>query len=131
MIGLRLANRTDQILHVESVPDEVLRQAFKQLGIHRWVGLAHVILRLHQPAAEEVFPVAVHQCVCEEPVGRLREPVHKRMAGIIIDRQVQCRVTEAGRLNCAAVFLVGRLRHLTRMVDDFFARITARLAADR
>ena len=109
----------------------MLRQAFKQLGIHRWVGLPHVILRLHQPAAEEVFPVAVHQCVREELVGRLREPIHQRVTGIIVSRQIQRRVAEAGSLNRAAVLLVGGLRHLARVIDDFLARITARLAADR
>ena len=109
----------------------MLRQAFKQLGIHRWVGLTHVIFRLHQAAAEEVFPVAVHQCVREELIGRLREPVHQRVARIIVSRQIQRRIAEAGRLDCAAVFLVGSLRHLTRVVDDFLARITTRLAADR
>ena len=131
LIRLRLANRADQILHVESVPNEVLRQAFKQLGIHRWVGLTHVIFRLHQAAAEEVFPVAVHQCVRKELISRLREPVHQRVAGIVIGRQVQRRVAEAGSLDRSAILLVGSLSHLARVVDHFLARITARLAADR
>ncbi len=56
LIGARLADRLDELLHVEVAVDELVGKLVEQLRIGGWVAGADVIDRLDDADAEQVAP---------------------------------------------------------------------------
>ena len=85
LVGRRGHDRADQALHVEPVLDEVRGDRRKQLLVRRGVGRAQVVDRMHETAAEQAAPHAVHDRARElrvvgrcQPCGDIGPPVLAR-----------------------------------------------------
>ena len=61
LIDPRTANGPHEAFQVVARVNEDAGERVEQLRVGRWVGLAHVVLRLDDAAVEEVFPVAVDE----------------------------------------------------------------------
>ena len=87
LVGARTGEGSNQILEVVATLHEAIRQRIEELRIGGRIGVAHVVLGIHEPPVEEVLPVTVDQSTGEEAVAGTGEPVGQRLAGIVVGRK--------------------------------------------
>ena len=84
LVGPRENDRADETFQIVLRLPEALGQAVEEGWVRGGIGVAQIILRLDQPAAEEVLPVAVDQRPGEERVVGADEPVSQPEPGILV-----------------------------------------------
>ena len=89
LVGGRLHDGADQVIHIEPALDEVLGERVQHVFVRGRIGGAHVVHRFHQPPAHEVAPYAVHEGSREVGIILRRKPLGKILAQVTrgIDRQ--------------------------------------------
>ena len=118
LVGVALGDGADERLQVVAAGGEVRGQRIEQLGIRRRIGVAQVVLGFDETALEEVLPVAVHQCLGEERVVFLAHPVRQGQARIVIGRDVERRLAQAGWLQHHPRLAVLGLGHAALVEDE-------------
>ena len=108
----------------------MLRQRIQQFRVSRRIRLPHIVLGINDAAIEEMFPVAIHQRARKEAVVLRCEPVRQRQARIVVHRKLQRWRSQPCGLHGLFRFLIcGRWRRALH-VNQIFARLAARFAAD-
>ena len=80
LVGARLANGPDQLLHIEAAGDEIPGQSIEQLGIRRRVAGADVVDRLDDAHAKQIAPQAVDIALGKVLVVLRGDPLRQLLA---------------------------------------------------
>ncbi len=125
LIGLRSAKVTNYALHVETAFDELFGQSLKEFGIHRGIGLAHIVLGVHQASTEEMLPITIHERMGEKWIILGGHPIHERLPRVVVGGNNRGLRPKTRRLNGRIVFLVGGFRYAALVIYDVLIRQTA------
>ena len=96
LVGARIHDRANQMLQVELVVPEVLRQRFEQGAVGRRIGLPKIVGRIDQALAHQVGPDAVGLGAGEERIVRAGDPVGQEQQPIVLGRPVPASGRRAG-----------------------------------
>ena len=131
LVRPRVHDRPDQVLHVELVRDEVLRQRVEQFVVARRVRVAEVVHRIDDALAHQVEPDAVDDRLGEERVVGAGQPRRRAPRG---GPRPASRRRRRRRCNCGVISLPVRgcvtSPSRTREHDLGGGRVARRLRAD-
>lgn len=99
----------NQVLQIEFVLDEILRQRIEQFGIAGRIRDAHVIHGIDQATAHEMSPIPIDDGTGEERIAWLYHPIHQPLAWVLILVDLQARPIQPMRLHD---FAGGRIANL-------------------
>ena len=122
LIGVALRNHANERLQVIATVDEGLRQRIEEVRVRGRVSIAQVVLRLHEPALEEVLPIAIHQRLSEERIVLFAHPIDQSETRIFVGWNVERRLAKTRRLEHHTRLAVLRLRNAALVKDEVLAR---------
>ena len=98
LVRATVGYRANDVPGIESMISEIVRQGVQQRRTRRRVRVAKIVHRLDNPAPQQVAPQPVDAGACEERVLRRRQPGDKRVAPILLCRQVNVAFERQPRL---------------------------------